>query len=447
MENKDKQRALNLLGIFVFLLLAFPRMNIRIGPIPFYVIDVFILGTYYYSTKLPFKKTRYSKLISIILFFALVSELFVIFETNTVFQPIYMIARTILAFSVFFSVSRIIESQEDLAYILKPALFAALITATVLILSSIPPTRNLAKNYLFSIKFLEPASDTVLNTYEKYSGALRGQSYVGVSILSGAFLNCIWPLILYLRRPGLLEGKTKILLQVVSFLIPIAVIMTYSRGAIMGLAFVIFGLLLFNVARFRNNLLILIGLSIMGFLYIGLDSNYFYFRRLEQSTTRVIDKPIEDRNETERLYAYIEPFTHIIDNPENIFFGHGFSRVKLDRRGSRYGLEGKNNADHAVFGKAYFAYGMTSAFIYVFILFSAIYLSWHNTSKKYNPFGYQFSRVLFASLLGFIPWFVFGHAAVSTPRGAMLFFLLIALIAIQSRLKPKKYIELQNEES
>ena len=90
---------------------------------------------------------------------------------------------------------------------------------------------------------------------------------------------------------------------------------------------------------------------------------------------------------------------------------------------------------------------MTSAFIYVFILFSAIYLSWHNTSKKYNPFGYQFSRVLFASLLGFIPWFVFGHAAVSTPRGSMLFFLLIALIAIQSRLKPKKYIELQNEES
>ena len=428
-----------LLSIAIFILFAFPRMSVKIGPVPLYAIDFFLFASYVYTSRLgsfSIRENTIGRLLAAILFFAIISEFFVIIDQQSVFQPIYMMVRTLLAMSLFVSVSRYVQVQEDLYALLKPALFGALITAIIVVISSIPPTRQFVKQYVFTIKFLEPASEGVIETYQDFTGAVRGRSYVGVSILSGAFLNCIWPLLLYLRSRNFAGTFLGIIVQVVSVLIPIAVIMTYSRGAIIGTAFVILGILVLNAARFRSNLLVLMGIGLGVMVYIGLDSDYFYFRRLERSTERVINQPIENRNETERLYAYVEPFTHMANRPRQLFFGNGLSRAKVDKEQNRYWINDANFADHAVFGKAYITYGMIAAFLYIIILFVGIQRSWYYSMKHNNPYGYQFSRVLFASILGFLPWFVFGHAAVSTPRGAMLFYFLFALIAMQGKIKP-----------
>ena len=55
----DKDKALRVIGITIFILFAFPRLNIRLGPIPFYIIDFFLFKTFLYAKKLP-KKTSFS---------------------------------------------------------------------------------------------------------------------------------------------------------------------------------------------------------------------------------------------------------------------------------------------------------------------------------------------------------------------------------------------------
>ena len=51
-----------------------------------------------------------------------------------------------------------------------------------------------------------------------------------------------------------------------------------------------------------------------------------------------------------------------------------------------------------------------------------------------NLFSSKLTRLLFIVLLGFSSWFTFGHAAVSTPRGAMLMFFVFGLVASQKNI-------------
>ncbi|PQB04242.1 O-antigen ligase family protein [Aureitalea marina] len=245
-----------------------------------------------------------------------------------------------------------------------------------------------------------------------------------------------------------MSSSKKILVSVALFLAPIAVVMTYSRGAILALILVVVGVLIFQKARVRYNFAVpLIG-AILLFQLLGWNSEYFFFERIENRVTASIENPYEDVRETERILAYIEPFEHLAQNPINLFIGQGFARSKI-LNGDLRSVYSENAADHAVFAKAYYAYGMITA-IMLIILFIKMALYTYRmiygfTNQKY--YSNQFSRILIAILMGFSSWFVFGHAAVSTPRGSMLMFFVFGLVITQYRLISFEFEEEQKRQS
>jgi hypothetical protein len=249
---------------------------------------------------------------------------------------------------------------------------------------------------------------------------MRGRSLVGVSILSGAFLNVCWPMaaMLYQWHQKIPIVWKKAALMSMS-LVPIGIVMSYSRGAILGLIFVVAGILLSGANQARRGIIIGSLSALVLFSAVGWDSEVFFFERLETRTKAMIENPYEDERETARIYAYVDPFEHLRTNPEFLVFGRGQTYRS-------YGI-----ADHAVFAKAYVAYGMIAAFLYMLLIIRALTFLWGRSrkQKKGDPFTNRFAQTLLASQLGMVPWIMLGHAAVSAPRGAMLLFLTLGLAA------------------
>ena len=81
--------------------------------------------------------------------------------------------------------------------------------------------------------------------------------------------------------------------------------MTYSRGAILALILVILGFVLFQKGKTRAIVLSIASILIIIFSSIGLDSNYFFFERIENRTLAALDNPYEDDRESEKnIFLY-----------------------------------------------------------------------------------------------------------------------------------------------
>ncbi len=423
--------ALLLLCAVVLVLTGMPRMGFKLGSMPLYIIDILIVLTIVKAPSspptalipLPFK--RY---IVAILVFATVSEIAAIFYSGDPIRPLYTLIRTYLAASLFFLSNRIIRTPQDLIAVAKAAIIGIGITAVLMILSSLPYSSSVVANNIFSISFLEPAAESVLQHYESISDlSTRGKSLVGVSILSGAFINTFWPLIaLFVRLKATAIKKWRSLALGVTMLAPFGIVASYSRGAILGLFLVVGGSLFFGSSKTRRGIIVAVVGAFAVFSFVGWDSDLFYFERVVTRTTAAITNPYEDVRETERIYAYSEPFEHLWENPHFLLVGEG---VSITKTGIRTHQDGK--ATHAVFAKAYYSYGFVASVVYIALLISGFRYLLRQLRRKHreqllSPLVYQ---ALFAGLLGMLPWFVFGHAAVSQPRGAMLFFLYFGLIA------------------
>ena len=429
-KTTAQQKALKTLSWAVFILFAMPKLSVRVGPVPIYIIDIFLFVAYLQSwrlRKLTNSKFKVSGVIYFVSFLIIFSELYAAIILGTFLEPIYQSLRTFLALSVFFSTSRIINSKNDIIKISSSALFGAVISASLLILTSVPFTRGLVTSTIFSITFLEPGFDEEL--LELSSSGTRGRSLIGVSILSGAFLNTVWPLILYLRGATHLKKYT-LQIQLTAILIPIGVVMTYSRGAILGLLLVILGIVFYNGGKSRGIIIGGVVTVLLIFSTVGWNSEVFYFERLTKSTARIFEEGEDTRSEAERKYAYTEPFEHLVKNPLFLFFGEGLAKEKI---GSNRLTAGRGMATHAVFAKAYYAYGMIVALLYLFLLVYAFVVTLAYSNKKLNS-ATSFSRALLASLLGLFPWYMLGHAAVSTPRGAIMLFFVFGLVSAQSNI-------------
>ena len=432
MDNKHA-KALKLMCLTVLVLFAAPKINFKIGPLPLYLIDLLILLTMNYARKLPKLSygLPYKSLVSFILFMILVNEFLNGLLIGTLLQPIYLMIRMSLAVSLFFLVPRIIRSPKDLIKLLRFGLLGALITSLLLIFSSLPMTRGLSL-ILLSNPILTPNANYLsTGILAAGSSAIRGSSLVGVSILSGAFLNVIWPLLFLLLNFYKPKGILKYVLYFTIVSVPLGVIMTYSRGAILALILVSIGFVIFQKGKFRS---IIVGLLVFGFIgisFIGFDSKLFYFDRITERTTAAIENPYEDERESERIEAYIQPFGHLLNNPIYLFLGEGFARSKVSNTPDL--SDGINRADHAVFAKAYYAYGLITSFL-IILLFGLLAnytfkLIRKNSNTKF--FSSKLTRLLFVLLMGFSSWFTFGHAAVSNPRGTMLMFFVFGLVASQ----------------
>ncbi|MFW2439049.1 MAG: O-antigen ligase family protein [Arenicellales bacterium] len=416
----------------VFVLTAMPRLSIKFGPLPLYAIDLLIIITLFYSLKMKAVysgKRPFSGFIILIIFFAILGEIAAMSYSGQLFAPIYLLIRTFLAVSLFYSASKILRSRNDLLLVFKAASLGIGITVMLMIMTSLPFTRGLVVSSIFSISYLEPS---FVFTAKRYSMeafqdvGVRGKSLIGVSILSGAFINVMWPFIsLLIRWPWNLGFWRKIAI-VVCILSPIAVVMSYSRGAILGMFLVIGGTLFFGSSRNRQGIIVAVLMSVTIFSFVGWDSDVFFFERIENRYTAMIDNPFEDERESERILSYVEPFEHMVENPHFIIVGEGTSITKTGVISEQSG-----KATHSVFSKAYYSYGMVASFIYMFLIVRGFSFTRRQIRirKRLGDISSLYAQGLFAALLGILPWLVFGHAAVSTPRGAMMFFLLFGMIA------------------
>ena len=436
MMDKNHAKALKFLCVTVLLLFGAPKINIKLGPIPLYLIDVFILSTMYYARSLP-KLTfniPYKNHVRFILFMILLNEFFNGIRIGTLLQPIYLMIRMTFAVSLFFILPRIITNPQYLIKVLKYGLFGAFLSALLLIFSSLAITRGIS-SILLTNSFLMPNASSLESTLGTVgSMADRGTSLIGVSILSGAFLNVIWPLLFLLLSFYKSKGIIKYVLFATLAVIPIGVIMTYSRGAILALILVSTGIVLFQKGKYRFIVIVFLLTGYIGFSTIGFDSKLFKFDRIVTRTEAAIYNPYDDERESERINAYIQPFEHIINNPIYLFLGEGFARLKVS--GTFDHSYGINRADHAVLAKAYYAYGMITSFSIVFLFFLLTVYTFKIIRKtpNNNLFSSKLTRLLFVVLLGFSSWFTFGHAAVSSPRGAMLMFFVFGLVVSQKNI-------------
>jgi len=339
-----------------------------------------------------------------------------------------------LAVSLFFVVPRIIRKPEDLTKVLKYGLIGAFITVLLLIFSSLPMTRGISLILLSNPVLTPNAVSLSSSILEADESGIRGSSLIGVSIISGAFLNVIWPLLFLLLTFFKPKGILKYVLFATLVLAPIGVIMTYSRGAILAIILVVIGIVIFQKGNYRFLIIGLLVSSYIGFSFIGFDSDLFYFDRIKNRTTAALENPYEDERESERIYAYFQPFEHVLNNPIYLFLGEGFARKKMENIEVIQGNEKRGDrADHAVFAAAYYSYGMITSMSIVLLFFFLTNYTFKLIRKTSNSklFSSKLTRLLFVLLIGFSSWFAFGHAAVSNPRGTMLMFFVFGLVASQ----------------
>lgn len=411
------------LGVTVFLLTAAPRAGIKLGPIPVYVIDFLLLVTYVLATqarpassdRLPFRG-----FVLTIAILAVASELVGAAQSARPQDSIYLIIRTLLAISIFFSASRLIRSEADALFVIKASLLGLIISASLMIATSLPFTRPIA-THVFAISFLEPAAERTVEKYEDIGDPMRGRSLIGVSILTGAFLNSLWPLIsllLHRKTAGSLWNKLALTGLIIA---PFGIVMSYSRGAILGLLMVVGGTLFFGSGSSRRAIIAACLVTLGVFSFVGWDSDHFFFERIESRTEAIFDDPMQDDREYARIYAYTLPFQHLQQNLHFLVLGEGNG---IQRSGISFPL-------HSLFGKAYASYGLIAAMTYhLLVLAGFVYLLRQmNAHSTGAGFPRLLAQALFASMLGIVPWLAFGHAVVSAPRGATLFFLLFGLAA------------------
>jgi hypothetical protein len=434
-QESQKKLALRFLMLTIFVLTTFPLLSYKVASVPIYAIDILIFLTWVYAQRLGSdrRKLPLQGYVTFILIAAVLSEFIASLSLGTLLQPLYIIVRTALAVSLFFSTPKIIQTKSDLEAILKAALIGSTVNAFLMIASSLPQTQGIIASYVFRWSFLIPSADNIALQYGNADAAMRGQSLLGVSILSAAFLNTFYPMVFVLRDNQKLSILWKRLINAAMFLIPLGVVLSYSRGAIMGLVMIVGVVLALNSGKVRQPVLIGVAASILLFSWVGWGSEYFKFEWLQTKNSYQLARFDTNTYITQRTNAYTDPFLVIRDHPSFIFLGEGFARDKVGAPSvaSQYAV-------HAVFGAAAYGYGLLAAFAYMLLLFNGLRIAWRyawNSAK--DQFIYVFSRAMLASLFGFSSWFFLGHAVVDEPRGAQLLFFIFGLVASLPNIAPK----------
>ncbi|MBY6069560.1 hypothetical protein KUW17_22680 [Leisingera aquaemixtae] len=433
MWRKELTPGIKLFAVFVFVLVAVPKANLKIGPLPVYLTDVLIfllLCSVQKLPPLPRRRRLYSGTVSTLLIIALASEVAGMIRFGTLLDSAYMMGRTALAFSVFFLAAAYVRTRGDIELLLKAIAAGVIVTASLMILSSLPATRGMVSDLVFSHRFLEPASDRLqLRLDGAPERGIRGRTLVGVSILGATFINICWPFAALLLRWPWMIGKWRRIAFAACLLAPMGVLMSYSRGPLMASALVVIAVFFLGLRQMKRGILLPVAIGASIVFFIGIGSQVFYFERLERSFGTMLESPYENTRESERSLAYSEPFTHAVQNPGFLLAGEGVA-VRYTASGIR--AEQHGQATHAVFAMAYYSYGLIAALLYISLIARALFHVGTIALQRRRTLDKLLAQPLFLSLVAIVPWAMFGHAAVSTPRGAMLLFLIIGLVSATS---------------
>lgn len=419
-----------LLALFVFLLFSMPRLNIKVGPVPVYAIDVVAALILYQITltartvgriPIPFRN-----LVIVIGLFVILSEFSVLVYGGSLLDAIYIAMRYFLAFGIMFAVPNLIRSRADIEMVLKGVSLALLISSLLMILSSMPQTRRIAV-FLFSIRYLEPSNAAESILRGAADSGIRGRTLIGVSIMSGAFISIAWPLVAYLRTQRFrLSAFWSIASVSAVTLSPLAIVVTYSRQAAVGAILILLAALILPLSDLRRSLLRPFLLSVGVVLAVGVGSSLFFFDRYVNRFTAVIENPLEDPNESARFLSYVVPFEHIVDHPQFLFVGAG---VNVERS-SKITIDGfKEN--HSLLGAGYFSHGMLSTLLLLFLVFASFrFANWHRIQAQHLAYVARgWPKSLFLAYLPILPMAAFAPALGNNLRAMYLFMLLLGLLA------------------
>jgi O-Antigen ligase len=421
--------ALLLLCISVFLLFGVPKLHLRIGPMPLYILDVFLFLTFIVASRQSgarVGKGTVNLAIGGILFFVVLSELGGLVSYGEVLPSVYVLGRTLVAFSMFYSLQYILKSPQDYQFVFKAVALGMLLTSFMMVVTSIPPARGIA-HFMFSLPFVEPASEGLLWRLEISDAARRGRSFVGVSNLSGAFLCAAWPLTALLYKwPGL-SSRWRSITALCLLLAPFGIILSYSRGAILGLVFALGGALVFGSSKSRRGIVLSVLVALLCLNLAGLDSKLFFFDRLESRFEEMVDDPYGDVRETERIYSYVDPFRHLAEKPWFLFVGEGNAvrRIGAARGGERSGW-----SYHSFFGISYFAYGLLAAFLYTLLIISTFLYVRRYSSRiaSVRSINLHIARSAQIAFFAIVPWLLTAHGMVSSPRATAMFLFVVGII-------------------
>ena len=425
--NKIRSRHNMYLVLFVFVMFAMPRLNVKLGPVPLYGIDV-IAALMLYSTSLTGSKVLvpFKSLIIISGFLIIISEFSGIIYGGSVIDAVYISMRYFLAFSLAFTVPRLIQTTADVEAVLKGLSLGLLVTALLMILSSLPMTRWITV-LVFSISNLEPS-----NAAERYaemndSGGVRGRTLIGVSILSGAFISIAWPLTAYLRTRRFQLTAFWSLVSIAGLtLAPMAIVTTYSRQAALGTIMVLLAVLVLPFSDLRSRLLRPVMLSVGFIVFVGAGSSLFLLERYENRVVAMFNDPLSDERESHRLLSYIAPFEHVSEHMQFLVIGAGSN----NRRSDTFDISSFEE-NHSLVGAGYFAHGMISTLILVFMVFAALfYANWHRKKASWLAlYARGWPRSIFLAYLPILPMAAFSPALGTNIRAMYVYMFLIGLLA------------------
>lgn len=267
---------------------------------------------------------------------------------------------------------------------------------------------------------------------------MRGTSLIGPATATGAYLCILWPLGLLAYHRIDSNTKWKRLSLLACFVTPLGALATYSRGAWLGILLII-GLIGFLGSSASRRVIILFAVLIMIIVsYVGLESEFLLIDRIENRTAATFNDPVAEGGV--RVLSYIQPFEHLLGNPSWLLVGTGSAVGKMAERGAIdcWSYKTGRIADHSVFGRAYFDYGMPGALCHIFLMLFSLSLIFRNMqySKRSDPEELITWQTLLAVWLGgLLPWWLLGHAAVSTARGSMLLFFIFAIFLTCEQLR------------
>jgi len=426
--SKSQSPNVLFIGLFVLILTAVPKLNIRVGPVPVYLIDFLVILLCYFAMKRPKFENQgrpFWVIIILLYCFTVIGELVGFIYTGSVFNHVYMIARMTFSFLTFFLIGQLIRTADDIEVVLKAAVIGLIITALTMVLSSIPATRPFIAIFVLDNPILDPAGERIAEIYLSFSDTgQRGRSLIGVPTISGSWINMIWPLAALLYRWPREIGIWRKVALFACLLAPLGVLMSYSRGPILGMFILIIASILFGLKHIQRGILIPLTLGVFGILMVGTNSEAFFFDRLIKRSAAAFENPLDNEQESERILSYIEPFEHVLQKPYFLFAGQG----NVMGRSNTVIPEVAGKANHSLFGVAYYSKGMIGALLYQFLIATALFFAfWHVGKRKFTLAGF-YSQALLASTLAIVPWSMFTHSIVSAPRGAMMFFFIIGLL-------------------
>lgn len=424
--NKIRSRHNMYLVFFAFVLFAMPRLNVKLGPVPTYGIDVIAVLMLYFTSVASFKVLiPFKNLILVAGSLIILSELSGIIYGGSVMDSVYISMRYFLAFSLIFTVPRLIQTTADVEAVLKGISMGLLVTALLMILSSLPMTRWIAV-LVFSISNLEPSN--AADHYTEITGnvGVRGRTLIGVSILSGAFISIAWPLTAYLRTQRFQLTPFWSLVSIAGItLAPMAIVMTYSRQAALGTIIVLLAVLFLPLSDLRSRLLRPVIMSIAVIMFVGAGSSLFLFDRYENRVVAMFDDPLSDEREAHRLLSYIAPFEHVSEHLQFLVIGAGSNNLRSDT----FDIS-SFEANHSLIGAGYFAHGMISTLILVFLVFAALfYANWHRKNARWLAFYARgWPRSIFLAYLPILPMAAFSPALGTNIRAMYVYMFLLGLL-------------------